>query len=313
MDSRASVGSGRRQGVFVVSGFLIFMSFERSSSIRSYAGKRLRRILPAYVVVVVLCAFLLWSVSSLPSGRYFSSDWLKYVAANLAFLNFLHPDLPGVFEGHRVPAVNGALWTLKIEVMFYVSVPLFVYLFRRFGHFLILTAGYLASVLYAMVVNGLATEQHSILYEQWARQFPGQLSYFMAGGLFYYFLPIFEHYRKWIVFLACSVLTFNSFVALPAFEPIALGAIVAYVGLFLHAANLGKYGDFSYGVYILHFPVIQLLIHGGWLNDNAYSFLAAASTLTLAGGVVMWHVVEKRFLFRDSHYVSATRVEELGS
>lgn len=291
---------------FVVSGFLIFMSFERSSSIRSYFVKRVRRIFPAYFVVVMLGALLLWSASSMPPGGYFSSDWLKYVCANLTFLNFLHPDLPGVFEGHRFQAVNGALWTLKIEVMFYASVPIFVYLFRRFGHLLVLTATYLASVSYAVILNGLAADHGSNLYLELARQLPGQLSYFMAGAFFYYFLPFFERHVKRVVPVAVAVLLTNANFAMPLLEPLALAAIVAFCGLFLYVGNVGEYGDFSYGVYILHFPIIQVLIHGGWLNGSPLAFLTAVVLATLVGGVAMWHLVEKRFLFRDSHYVSAT-------
>lgn len=74
----------------------------------------------------MLCALSLWTVSSLGIGEYFSRTWLKYVGFNLAFLNFVQQSLPGVFEGHKFDAVNGALWTLKIEVMFYAVVPVFV-------------------------------------------------------------------------------------------------------------------------------------------------------------------------------------------
>ncbi len=44
---------------FVVSGFLIFRSFHRSSSTLSYLDKRVRRIYPAYVAAVLIGAFLL--------------------------------------------------------------------------------------------------------------------------------------------------------------------------------------------------------------------------------------------------------------
>jgi peptidoglycan/LPS O-acetylase OafA/YrhL len=59
------------QAFFVVSGFLIFMSYERSSSLASYTSKRVRRIYPAYFTIIMLCAASLWVVSSLGLNDYF--------------------------------------------------------------------------------------------------------------------------------------------------------------------------------------------------------------------------------------------------
>ena len=64
-------------------------------------------------------------------------------AANLIFLNFVHPTLPGVFEGNQLSEVNGALWTLKIEVMFYAAVPLLAWAFRKLGRLPVIAAVYL--------------------------------------------------------------------------------------------------------------------------------------------------------------------------
>lgn len=169
---------------FVVSGFLIFMSFERSSSISSYAKKRIRRIYPAYFTVVMLCAAGLAAISSKGFADYFSLAWVKYVLANLSFLNFLHPTLPGVFDANRLQAVNGALWTLKIEVMFYLSVPLFVLLFRRLGNLPIIAIAYIGSTTYAALFSWLAEKTGAGFYLELGRQLPGQLSYFLAGAFF---------------------------------------------------------------------------------------------------------------------------------
>ncbi|WP_054773569.1 acyltransferase family protein, partial [Methylogaea oryzae] len=289
---------------FVVSGFLIFMSFERSSSLSSYAGKRARRIYPAYFTVVMLCAIgLLWA-SDKGIADYFTLAWLKYVLANLTFLNFIQPTLPGVFEANKLAVVNGALWTLKIEVMFYVAVPLLAFLARRFGRLPVLASVYGLSTVYALLCALMAERSGSGIYAELSRQLPGQLSYFMAGAFFYYYLPVFERHVERFVFAAVIALVANGFYPLPLLEPFALATLVVFFGLFFYAGNFGKYGDFSYGVYILHFPTIQLLLHGGWFRENPWIFLGAVVAITLTGAVAMWHWVEKRFLLRSSHYVA---------
>lgn len=291
---------------FVVSGFLIFMSYERSSSLGSYASKRARRIYPAYFAVVMLCAIGLAAVSTKNLGDYFSLAWLKYLVANLAFLNFVQPSLPGVFEANKLAAVNGALWTLKIEVMFYFSVPVFVFLFRKFSHLPMLALAYGASVAYAALMTAAAARTGSGMYAELARQLPGQLSYFMAGAFLYYFLPLFE--RRVGLFLAAAALALlvDAWFPLPLLEPFALATVVVFFGLFLYLGNFGKFGDFSYGMYILHFPIIQLLLQSGWFGDRPWQFLATVLLLTTAGAIAMWHLVEKRFLFRASHYIEAS-------
>lgn len=295
---------------FVVSGFLIFMSFERSSSVAAYARKRIRRIYPAYFTVVMLCAIGLAAFSSMSLGDYFSVSWIKYVLANLAFLNFLQPTLPGVFESNKLAAVNGALWTLKVEAMFYLSVPLFVFLFRKFARLPVILLTYFLSVAYAGLFSVVAERTGAGIYLELGRQLPGQLSYFMAGAFLYYYLPLFERRVGYFLVPAVLILAANRFFPLPILEPFALATVVVFFGLFLYAGNFGKYGDFSYGVYILHFPILQLLLNSGGFRDSPWLFLATALLLTAGSAVAMWHLVEKRFLFRRSHYITAAAAHE---
>lgn len=285
---------------FIVSGFLIFMSYERSSSLRSYAEKRIRRIYPAYFTVIVLCAFLLVFLSNKSVSEYFSLAWLKYVAVNLIFLNTLQPTLPGVFEANIIPAVDGALWTLKIEAMFYVAVPLFALCFRKFGRLKVMAVIYILSIIYSFSMALLTARTGSRIYVELARQLPGQLSYFMAGASLYYYLPLFE--RKLGVFLvaAVAVVVLNYFIDVAALFPLALAVIVIFFGLFCYAGNFGKYGDFSYGAYILHFPIIQILLSLGVFVGHPWAFLATVILLTAIGAFAMWNLVESRFLHRRS-------------
>src|ERR1700743_3451173 len=84
------------QGFFILSGFLVFMSYQNSTSLFDYAEKRFRRLYPAYFTVVVATALGGAFLTTLPLLEYFSSNWLGYIGNNLVFLNHLHHDLPGV-------------------------------------------------------------------------------------------------------------------------------------------------------------------------------------------------------------------------
>jgi peptidoglycan/LPS O-acetylase OafA/YrhL len=187
------------QGFFVVSGYLVFMSYEKSRTVGDYFGKRVRRIYPAYFAVVVGCALLGALVSSVPAAEYFSADLARYLAANLVFLNFLAPNLPGVFTSNPMSEVNGALWTLKIEVMFYAAIPIIVWFAVRLGRARALAALYLLATAYIVAMNWLAGHTGNGLYLVLQRQLPGQLGFFLAGAAAYYYAEALEHRWKWVI------------------------------------------------------------------------------------------------------------------
>jgi peptidoglycan/LPS O-acetylase OafA/YrhL len=298
---------------FVVSGFLIFMSYERSRSWRDYATKRFRRIYPAYFVVILTCAFACAALSELPASEYFLSDhWWRYVGANLVFLNTVAPDLPGVFTRNAYHYVNGALWTLKIEVAFYLAVPVLVWIARRFGQLKTLAIVYLLSVVYFVVLGELAAARHSGTLEQLQRQLPGQLSYFVAGGAGYYYSKQLE--SRWgiltpIAVVACGAVWWLPVPVLRAcIEPVALAVLVTWAATVAPAlGEFGRYGDLSYGLYIVHFPVVQALTAIGLYEVAPWTTFIGATCLVLAFAALSWHFIEKPMLHETSHYVLAAR------
>lgn len=134
---------------------------------------------------------------------------------------------------------------------------------------------------------------------------PLHFSYFMAGAFLYYYLQLFESNVWYFTISALLILAVGRFYPLPLLEPIAVGIIVVFFGLFLYVGNFGKYGDFSYGLYILHFPIIQLLLHYSGPIGSPALFIMAVLLFTTIGAITLWHTVEKPFLFRSSHYISA--------
>jgi peptidoglycan/LPS O-acetylase OafA/YrhL len=296
------------KGFFVVSGYLVYMSCERSQSLRHYFEKRIRRLYPAYCTVIL---------AGVIAGAFFSdaalADYLwsgataKYLAANLAFANFLAPRLPGLFADNPIQAVNGALWTLKIEVMYYLLVPAIWSVARRTSAVVTLPALYALSVIYSLTMMHWWDVSHDPIYMVLQRQLPGALTYFVSGAFFYCYRKALEKYLPALALPALLVFFSDNIVVRLVFEPIALAAIVVYLGTGTrYAGNVCRYGDFSYGIYIVHFPILQMLIVSG-LFRHAYLGLALAAGLVLAAAFVLWHTIEKPFLSRSSHYVVAGR------
>lgn len=99
---------------FMLSGYLLADTFWRSepADLRVYGIRRFFRIAPAYYVNVAVL-FLFFS----STGLLFSSQGAKQVLANLTFTQRLFPDTASNLN------VNGALWTLTIEMMLYLALP----------------------------------------------------------------------------------------------------------------------------------------------------------------------------------------------
>lgn len=288
---------------FVISGFLIFMSYENTSSLRQYFLKRARRIYPAYITVIVLCALLGVFLTSLPLQAYFTSrEFIKYVFFNFTFLNFIQPNLPGVFTHNINGAVDGALWTIKIEVLFYLSVPIITIFFRRINKIIIFSAFYILSYTYCHILLGISQETGKTVFAELARQLPGQLCYFLSGTILYYF---FDYFRpKYKIIFPVSVLLYAlvSFLGIDFLKPVLLGfIIISFAFIDFGAYNFGKYGDFSYGLYIFHFPIIQILYSLGLFSISPQLAACFALIAALVSAYLSWNIVEARFLKRKLH------------
>ena len=116
---------------FVLSGFLLSQYWLRADylgkprpSTWTYARRRFFRIVPAYYCCLFLMLTLLVPFLIGPEFVY-SRLGLAMFSAHLFFVQHLFPITSGSYN------VNGALWTLTIEAMFYVLLPWMVRLFYR--------------------------------------------------------------------------------------------------------------------------------------------------------------------------------------
>ena len=85
--------------------------------------------------------------------------------------------------------------------------------------------------------------------------------------------------------------------------PASLAMTVLYFAtIFKCLGNFGKFGDLSFGVYIWHFPIIQILLtYDLFLNE--VSGVAIFMIFTFIASYLSWHLIEKHCLYKTSHYV----------
>jgi peptidoglycan/LPS O-acetylase OafA/YrhL len=268
---------------FVVSGFLITLSHERSPSVWSFYVRRIFRLYPMYACIVLIQTAIMLAL--LPGGPFSElHSTLRYLAANLVLANFLQYDIGGVLSGLHNPGINPSLWTLKIEIGFYLIVPGIVVATKRWG-WGVLALIFVASVAYSLV----ALHMRDI---RLARQLPGQLQFFVAGMALYLYGARLRIKPLASVAIAVVFLITWSLVQPipPGIRPLLVAAFVYSFAVCLPVVRLRT--DISYSVYLLHGPLIQVLILLGLFRDTM-PFLAAVVAMVIAMAVVTERLVER--------------------
>jgi peptidoglycan/LPS O-acetylase OafA/YrhL len=279
---------------FLLSAFLLSEYFWRPRarwSLRAFYLRRFLRIAPAcYVCVAVL--FALMAERSLVTGP----GGLRQVIANLTFTHWLSPATASSFN------VDGALWTLSIEMLLYLSIPVMALLMHwrpvpTLALLLAVGIGYRlyvarsADPLSTWVFGGISSDPNERLYL--GRQFLGFLPLF-AVGMFTRWLLV--HRRlppritgavgrlsmlRAVLLLLPSLAVMHFVYAASSYThwlwfsvyDMAVGVLAAGALVYLSRPVLDRLspvmhgavwlGKRSYGLYLWHFPVVLTVYQRG--------------------------------------------------
>lgn len=272
-------------GFFGLSGFLITRSRLSGRPAASYYWNRALRILPAFLVCILIVAFVFAPVSVLLStdASYSFPSALTWLLTNLPLApQFLaQKGIESTLLGLPVTGYwNGPLWTLFWEACCYVIVGILVSVVR--GRWLKLVVGVLfvtATVLVVLTTAGvlrLAAQAEAI--------FPLFVAFF-AGSLVYLFRRAID--VSWPV-LACCALVLVAVVVVgyaAAFAALPLIILLLWLGSVLPLHRVGAHFDISYGIYIYGWPVQQLIalvVFGTGMPVGWFIVLSLVFTLPLA-------------------------------
>lgn len=287
------------RGFFIISGYLIFQSLERSRGLVDYFWKRALRLWPALAVVLGLTVVLGQFVyDAAVAGPYWSNPevW-SYFPRNIT-LYALQPKINGVFSTNPwETTINGSLWTISYEFTCYVALAAFFYLRKRLN-----VSRILLIVAYVAMFVGNVFFYYQISRHSFFINFGQAIElgiFFVAGSILAAFR--YENFRHhgWVILgsLVLIVVGVWSGHFLKGFHFVGLPLLVMSLGVqgtpFLR--DVGKrWGDMSYGIYIYGFPVQQALYY--FFDFNWWELMLVSIPIVMALGWLSWHLIEKRAL-----------------
>jgi peptidoglycan/LPS O-acetylase OafA/YrhL len=285
---------------FFISGFLIYGSYEKSQKNRKvyFFINRGLRIYPALCFCLIFSTIIIWVSGYFETRELNIIDLLKYFVAQVSFFQFYNIDF---FKDWGVGAVNGALWTISVELQFYIITPIIYYFLNHFKKMNIFTLLFIFLIFNTL--NSNFNDKDNIVLKLINVSFIPWLYMFLLGAIFYKFknLQIFTKNLSFGLLLTIFLISYfvtKDFGWGNKINPASffiLGLIIfklAFANPSLSNSILNN-NDISYGIYIFHMPIVNYLIYKNIGNPENF-LLAIIFTLTLS--VISWFFIEKFFL-----------------
>jgi peptidoglycan/LPS O-acetylase OafA/YrhL len=291
---------------FALTGYLLFWPFVRqwfadgvTVDLRRYALNRALRILPLYWTAVAVLLVVQHSGGTL-------DQWWR-------FLTFSES-----FSVHTVGTVDGPMWSLVVEVEFYVLLPLLAWLVATVSRDSRLRAALLLMALglvsYFVRRHAFTSTGRRILLEY---SLPATFMYFVPGMLLALLRAQWEQRRPaWLrgflsrgdLWLALAVAValwqfedYSNLYAIAIASFLAVGACVLPLsrGRFVRALDwrpLAIIGVASYSLYIWHNPIVVWLSGRSWLPHAYHWQLLIAGVVSVSVALISYQLIERPFL-----------------
>lgn len=283
------------RGFFVISGYLIFQSLQRSGNLLDYYWKRVLRLYPALIVMLVLTIVLgqLIYAGDIP---YWKNEAVKTYFTNNLGLYRIQYAIPGIFDHNPYPfAINGSLWTIAFEFTMYIAVSAFFFIKNKRNLLIPILAGIYLILAKLDTVNFEEIQKWIYPILDWYLIELGV--YFAAGsllavlklerlpraylnGILIVSLGIFIYMTSRPGFLYASVSMLPLIVLCASLSPVkGLSTITTYVG------------DLSYGLYIYGFPIQQTLVY--FFKPDVHTLIISSVLVSAVVACLSWHWIEK--------------------
>ena len=293
---------------FVISGFLMAILYQPQNSLDFFV-RRSQRLLPAYYVTLLatLCIGFIVTTPSEFGQIQSQSGFASIFASNVGF--WMQNSYFSKAEFN--PLLH--MWSLGIEIQFYILVPVIVWMLNR--HRLVLPLLFVGSLFACLFVTTISPKTSFFLL-------PFRIWEFLAGVAI----------ARWsgsqsLSFLSgklvglCSVLALLALMLLPidgtsrsviyghpgvvSMVVVILSALILLFGLpeLVTQSPVGllfeRIGKYSYSIYLAHFPIIVFYLYqpfeGTILKPGGVTDLLLLVVLISIGALALYHLVENRY------------------
>lgn len=295
------------QCFFVLSGWLVTLSWQNQPHLGRFLWHRFLRLAPAMWACLAVTALvlppllLLDTVAAVPFFSLHPSApgyiWRKLVLPRSQIAIGIFPNL-GPWAGDW----NGSLWTIFYEGACYLMLAGFglAGMTTRFRDAGVVVIGVLllGHVLWSLAPPGWLPVRVGRLYDT-----PGKLltlHFFAGAALATWSGPVRQALRHpWLPLIAALALVASWFGGFHAWlSPWVLPLAMLWFAYHGPLPDFEKlvHGDYSYGLYLYGYPVQQTLAHFGVHQLGFFPYLLGGFLGTLLFAVISWHLVEKHAL-----------------
>ena len=280
-------------GFFVISGYLITMSWMTSGSADLFLRRRIRRIYPGFLAAMAVSAVIAAVLSPTPIS-YVKTVLYKAetMVHSVLFLGYGLLDSDKAFPSNPLAhAVNGSLWTLQPELFCYLVVAGLGALGLLAKCRLVLAATGLLYIVYIAQVLRLGASPLD-----WTRL----ILYFACGSVAWLYRDQFTLGNRLATWLCGAAIVLGVFV--PPVLTIVLPGAGAYLLLslaFAHRLRVHRAaarGDLSYGVYLYAFVIQQSIASVLPVQGHPMQLFMVALPITFVAAWFSWTLVERRFV-----------------
>jgi peptidoglycan/LPS O-acetylase OafA/YrhL len=284
---------------FTISGFLIFASYDNNQSIKKYFKNRYLRIYPLLYVITIITTILLIIFAASPLSFKSLVTWF---AGQVTIFQYYTPDVLRYF-GTGTP--NGSLWTIPVELEFYLLVPVLHFLYKKFGSIILLILAACSFAAYTFIPHSPLPTLYKKLFETSVVYY---LLHFTVGIFLYLYFNKIKNVLAnkgllWLSIYIIFFLVFDRYAGLyhslysPNIIGVAADILLGITILSLAYTKPGfshrifKGNDYSYGLYVVHMVVINVMVELSFMYN--LWFLIAGIVAIFCIAVLSWHFVEK--------------------